>query len=195
MVSRHRQRDRAAQPPTVVEPPAGDDDLRGLAREASAGLTATAQAADERLDEVADTAARAARRGLLLALVAVSVVLVASIVLNLYTLQTALQAGQDAASIAATGELQSARQANVANARTDLEAANGALVNAGLTPVPDPGAGASSQDLTAAVGEARGVLRAIGELQAKGLPLSGVTVPAPASGEFPQIRPDRLDGN
>ncbi len=193
-MSRHRPEDFPQQPATIVQP-AEDDDLRGLAREASAGLTATAQAADDRLDEVADTAAKAARRGLLLALVAVSVVLIASIVLSLYTLSTALQAGQDAASIAATGELAQARQANIANARTDLEAANGALIAAGLAPVPTPPLTSSSQDITAAVGEARGALRAIGELQAKGLVIGGVRAPDPRSGEFPEIVPDRPGDN
>lgn len=188
--SRHRfTGDRTRLQPKATED-IPDDDLPALARAAREQLSETARIADERVD----LALKVSNRRFFLTVIAIAVVFAAVIALCLYTLQTSLQAAQDAASVSTTGELASARQANIANARADLEAANGALINAGLTPVPDPGVGASSQDLTAAVGEARGALRAIGELQSKGLAISGVNVPAPSSGAFPGITPDNRPG-
>ena len=187
---------------TAALPPAGDDDLQALAREAAEHLTAAARAADaapERAKQAAQDvitgaigeAVRIARRGYRLAVVAAIVVgLCVSVPISVIAYSQAKQAGtvsaQLAAGDAASSEVTSARSSSLLVVRRDLTTVNNAMVAAGLTPCADPGPQASAYQVSWLVGECAGTLRTVGELQKKGsVQLPGVTAPDPASGSFP----------
>lgn len=135
-------------------------------------------------------ASRSLRVGVLSAVV---VALCAAIVVGILAYAQARNAAQTAAQLvagnAASSEVESARSSSLLVMRRDFAAANQALAAAGLTPVPDPGPAASAFQMAAATGEALGTLRAVGELQARGaVQVPGVTVPAPNSPRFPDLR-------
>lgn len=102
--------------------------------------------------------------------------------------QATTQTAQFAAGDAASSEVTNARASSLLIGRRDFTNANAALVAAGLTPVPDPGPAANAQQMEGAAGEALGTLRAIGELQKRGLQVPGVVAPDPAGGRFPDLR-------
>jgi hypothetical protein len=171
-------------------PDSGDDDLPGLARRAGTQLSATARAADERIDEVDRAASKRSVRVLMLTLTAVIVVLVASVVLNLYTLQSAQETSRRTGALqagdAASAEVTSARSSSLLVVRRDFAAVNAAMVRAGLSPCDDPGPQASAYQLSWVTGECAGTLRTIGELQKRGsVQLPGVSAPDPGSAAFP----------
>lgn len=184
-------RHRPPQPPapTREQPQIADDDLPGLARQAGTQLSATARAADERIDAVDRAASRRSVRVLMLALVAVIVVLAASVTLNLYTLQASNRTAQDTAALkagdAASSEVTSARASSLLVVRRDFTTVNAAVTAAGLTPCADPGPQASAYQVAWVTGQCAGALRAIGELEKRGQVVPGVTAPDPASGSFP----------
>ena len=192
-MSRHRP--PTGQPTTIQPeplpppPPVEDDDLPSLARRAGTQLSATARAADERIDAVDRAASKRSVRVLILALVAMAVVLLAVVVLCLYTLQAAQTASRQTAALqagtAASAEVTSARSSSLEVVRRDFTTVNAAMVKAGLTPCADPGPQANAQQIAWVVGECAGTLRTIGELQKRGSPVLGVVAPDPVSPSFP----------
>lgn len=135
-----------------------------------------------------ERARKLARRGYVITVVvAVLICLAISLPFAVAGYRNATHAQTDVAAIAATGEVDRARTVNANAARADLVTANAALAAAGLATVPDPGPAAPWPRLVEAVGEARGALRALGEVQAKGVALPGVNAPDPRTGAFPNL--------
>lgn len=163
--------------------------------EAFSRLRGVAQHLDEAevriIAEAATVAANTSRRFIYIVLVALGVVLVAVAVLSAYTFHTTKEQGDRTSQLiagdAASQEVTSARASSLLATRADFAKANAALVAAGLTPVPDPGPGASAYQMSAVTGEALGTLRAVGEVQKRGVRLPGVSAPDPASGRFPDL--------
>jgi hypothetical protein len=145
-------------------------------------------AVQEATSAAVERARKLARRGYVITvIVACLICLCVSLPFALAGYEAATHAQTDVASIAASGEVDKARTANANAARADLTAANAALAAAGLATVPDPGPAAPWPRITEAVGEARGTLRALAEVQARGVVLPGVSTPDPRTGAFPNL--------
>lgn len=189
--------------PTKVQPVAGDDedaDLSSLARRAAEHLDAAAASADDiprrvAADAVAAAVAEAvriARRAYLgtvlgVLVVTIAVVVAGGVIANNRISRVSSQLAGFAAGDAASSEVTNARSSSLLIGRRDFANANAALVAAGLNPVPDPGPTANAQQMEGATGEALGALRAISELQKRGLQIPGVSAPDPGSAQFPGI--------
>lgn len=184
-MTHHRSSDDTESPTTL------DDDVD----RAFGQLHDVAQRLDESevriIAEAAAAAARTGRRFVYVALAALAVVLIAvAVVLGLTASAVRDEINRTSQLIAgdtASQEVSSARSGSLVATRADFAKANAALTAAGLTPIPDPGLGASAYQVAEVTGEALGTLRAVGELQKRGVDLPGVSAPDPESSRFPNL--------
>lgn len=148
---------------------------------------AEARHADERATR-AERDAQTAHRGQRAAQWAgVAAALIVGAVAIVITVHGQTTRADDIASLAATGQVASARAESLGKERRDFTNIDAAMRRAGLPGCPDPGPAANAYQVSSTVGDCSGTLRTLGELEKRGVLVPGVRAPDPSSGEFPQV--------